>query len=180
PTLLAMLQDRPSQMQAYPGATPLTFRMLEAAWYFQDEIKLRPNLTVRLGLRDEMTNMMKEVNGRAANYTFDQNGVIRTQADVSKSVFLKNNAKALLQPRVGVAWDPTGTGRWAVRAGFGIHNDLQDNLANRTYANPPFNAREQLVGPTLPLIPLPKNTPLPPTCGTPGAPSSPPACSIYA
>ena len=53
----------------------------------------------------------------------------------------------LLQPRVGLAWDPTGTGRWAVRAGFGIHNDLQDNLANRTYANPPFNAREQLVGP---------------------------------
>src|SRR5438128_1094907 len=109
----------------YPGATPLTFRMLEAAWYFQDEIKLRPNLTVRLGLRDEMTNMMKEVNGRAANYTFDQNGVIRTQADVSKSVFLVNNAKALLQPRVGVAWDPTGTGRWAVRPGFGIHNDLR-------------------------------------------------------
>ncbi|PYR83299.1 MAG: hypothetical protein DMG19_19475 [Acidobacteria bacterium] len=141
PTLLAMLQDHPSQMQAYPGATPLTFRMLEAAWYFQDEIKLRPNLTVRLGLRDEMTNMMKEVNGRAANYTFDQNGVIRTQADVSKSVFLVNNAKALLQPRVGVAWDPTGTGRWAVRAGFGIHNDLLDNLGNRLNQNPPFNAR---------------------------------------
>src|SRR5438876_9413520 len=40
PTLLAMLQDRPTQLQAYPGATPLTFRMLEAAWYFQDEIKL--------------------------------------------------------------------------------------------------------------------------------------------
>jgi len=85
----------------------------------------------------------------------------------------------LLQPRVGLAWDPTGTGTWAVRAGFGIHNDLQDNLGNRTYSNPPFNAREQIVGSTLSLIPLQKNAPLPPTCGTPGAPASPPACSIY-
>src|SRR5881409_389391 len=183
PTLLAMLQDRPSQMQVYPGATPLTFRMLEAAWYFQDEIKLRPNLTVRLGLRDEMTNMMKEVNGRAANYTFDQNGVIRSQATVSKSVFLKNNAKALLQPRVGVAWDPTGTGRWAVRAGFGIHNDLQDNLANRMNSNAPFNGRLVITNtPVLTMLrngPIPSQTPPAPSCSA-ESPLQPPECSIYA
>jgi len=178
PTLLDMLQDHPSQMQAYPGATPLTFRMLEAAWYFQDEIKLRPNLTVRLGLRDEMTNMMKEVNGRAANYTFDQNGVIRTQADVSKSVFLVNNAKALLQPRVGVAWDPTGTGRWAVRAGFGIHNDLLDNLGNRLNQNPPFNAR--LVIPRTPLLTILKDGPIPDTTPAPCNPETTSGCPLYA
>src|SRR5206468_3265357 len=86
--------------------------------------------------------------------------------------------KLLLQPRVGIAWDPTGKGTWAVRAGFGIHNDLQDNLANRTYANPPYNAREQINGPTLSLIPLQRNAILPATCGTLGAPA-PPGCSIY-
>jgi hypothetical protein len=166
-------------MQAYPGATPLTFRMLEAAWYFQDEFKLRPNLTVRLGLRDEMTNMMKEVNGRAANYTFDQNGVIRTQANVSRSVFLVNNAKALLQPRVGVAWDPTGTGRWAVRAGFGIHNDLLDNLGNRLNQNPPFNAR--LVISNTPLLTILKDGPIPDTTPAPCNPESlSTPCPLYA
>ena len=134
---------------------------------------------MRLGLRDEMTNMMQEVNGRAANYTFDQNGVIRTQADVSKSVFLVNNAKALLQPRVGVAWDPTGTGRWAVRAGFGIHNDLLDNLGNRLNQNPPFNAR--LVIPNPPLLTILKDGPIPDTTPAPCNPeSSLTPCPLYA
>src|SRR5919197_1547258 len=97
---------------------------------------------------------------------------------MAKSCLTENHAKLLLQPRVGIAWDVTGTGTWAVRAGFGIHNDLQDNLANRTYGNPPFNAREQIVGPTLSLIPLSKNTRLPITCGLPGALPQP-ACGLY-
>jgi len=53
-----------------------------------------------------------------------------------------------------IAWDPTGSGDWSVRAGFGIHNDLQDNLANRSYANAPFNAREQISGSLFSIIPL--------------------------
>ena len=183
PTLLAMLQDRPTQLQAAPGPVPLNFRTTEAAWYFQDEFKLRPNLTVRLGLRDEMTTGWNEVNGRGANYRYDQAGFILTQPNVGKSVLIRNNARALLQPRVGLAWDPTGTGRWAVRAGFGIHNDLQDNLANRMNSNPPFNVR--LVIPNTPILTILRDGPLP--SDSPGAPScsaeSPlqsPACSIYA
>ncbi|PYS45754.1 MAG: hypothetical protein DMG13_31395, partial [Acidobacteria bacterium] len=182
-TLLDFLQDRPTQFQAAPGPVPLRFRTTEAAWYFQDEIKLRSNLTVRLGLRDEMTTGWNEVNGRGANYRYDQNGFILTHPNVGKSVLIRNNARALLQPRVGVAWDPTGAGRWAVRAGFGIHNDLQDNLANRMNSNPPFNAR--LVIPNTPLLTILKNGPLP--SDSPGAPSCsaesplrPPACSVFA
>src|SRR5437867_4375321 len=182
-TLLAMLQDRPTQFQAAPAPVPLIFRTTEAAWYFQDEFKLRPNLTVRLGLRDEMTTGWNEINRRAANYAFDQSGFILTQPYIGKSALIENNALALWQPRVGLAWDPTGAGRWAVRAGFGIHNDLQDNLANRMNSNPPFNAR--LVIPNTPVLTILKNGPLP--SESPGAPScsaesplQPPACSIFA
>jgi hypothetical protein len=152
------------------------YRTAQGAWYFQDEIKLRSNLTLRLGLRHEMTNGWNEVADRCANYTFDTNFVISNQPRIGHSCLTENHAKLLLQPRVGLAWDPTGTGIWAVRAGFGIHNDLQDNLSNRTYSNPPFNAREQLNSPTLSLIPLQKNAVLPPTCG----PSVPQPCSIFA
>jgi hypothetical protein len=174
-TMLTFLQDIPSQFNLNRNPAPLGYRSLEGAWYFQDELKLRSNLTLRLGLRHEMTDGWNEVAGRCSNYVFDENFVISTEPAIGKSCLTENHAKLLLQPRVGLAWDPTGTGTWAVRAGFGIHNDLQDNLANRTYLNPPFNAREQLSGPLLSLIPLQKNAPLPHTCG----PSVPQPCSIY-
>jgi hypothetical protein len=174
-TMLTFLQDIPSQFNLNRNPVPLGYRSFEGAWYIQDEIKLRRNLTMRLGLRDEMTDGWSEVAGRCSNYRFDQNFVISTNPVIAESCLQTNHAKALWQPRVGFAWDVTGTGRFAVRAGFGIHNDLQDNLANRTYANPPFNAREQLTGSLLSLIPLQKNAALPPTCG----PTQPQPCSIY-
>src|SRR5881296_1627472 len=182
-TLLDMLQDRPQQFQAGVAPTPLNFRTTEAAWYFQDEFKLRPNLTMRLGLRDEMTTGWNEVNGRSANYTYDRAGFILTQPYVGRSSLTENNAIALWQPRVGLAWDPTGTGRWAVRAGFGIHNDLQDNLANRMNSNAPFNGRLVITNtPVLTMLrngPIPSQTPPAPSCSA-ESPLQPPECSIYA
>src|SRR3989449_4337838 len=179
--MLTFLQDLPSNpFNLNRNPQMLGYRMTQGAWYFQDEMKLRSNLTLRLGLRHEMTNGWNEVGGRCSNYVFDQNFVISTEPVMGKSCLTENHAKLLLQPRVGIAWDPTGTGTWAVRAGFGIHNDLQDNLANRTYSNPPYNARELLpvTNGMLSLIPLQKNAPLQTACGTPGAPL-PPACGIY-
>src|SRR5262249_14630455 len=187
-TIMTFLQDIPSNpFSLNRNPLPVGFRHFEGAFYFQDEMKLRSNLTLRLGLRDEMTNGWNEVAGRCSNYVFDNNFVISTEPVTGRSCFTENHAKLLLQPRVGLAWDPTGTGSWAVRAGFGIHNDLQDNLGNRPSPTPPFNPREQVTGPTGPIPtltmlangPLSKNTPLPPTCGTAGAPG-PPLCPIYA
>ena len=177
PTMLRLLQDLPSQFNLNRNPIPLGYRSLEAAWYLQDEIKLRPNLTLRIGLRDEMTNGWNEVAGRCSNYVFDPGFVISRNPAVGGSCLSQNNTKALWQPRVGLAWDPTGTGSWAVRVGFGIHNDLQDNLGNRTYANPPFNAREQLdiSKGMLAFLPLSKTAAPPPTCG----PGIPPPCSTY-
>src|SRR6058998_1177324 len=131
PTVLAMLRDQPSQFILNRNPIPVGYRSTEGAWYVQDEMKLFSNFTLRLGLRDEMTNGWNEVAGRCSNYRWDKNYLISTEPVVGKSCLDRNNAKLLLQPRVGLAWDPTGTGTWAVRAGFGIHNDLQDNLAIR-------------------------------------------------
>jgi hypothetical protein len=177
-TLTTFLQDVPTAVQLNRNPIPIGFRSLEAAWYIQDEIKLRPNLTVRVGLRDEMTNGWNEVANRCSNYQYDANFIINRDPTIGSSCLATNSAKALWQPRVGLAWDPTGNGTWAVRAAFGIHNDLQDNLGNRSYGNPPFNARETLgvSNGLLRLIPLQRTAALPPTCSpTQGQP-----CSTYA
>jgi hypothetical protein len=178
--VLAFLQDKPNQAIVTRNAPMMGYRSLEAAWYVQDEIKLRPNLTVRVGLRDEMTNGWNEVGGRCSNYFYDPNFVIQTEPHIGSSCFATNNARALWQPRLGIAWDPNGDGKWAVRVSAGIHNDLLDNLGTRAQPNPPYAAREQLVvtNGLLPLIPLNKNAPLPPTCNA-QSPLRPPACGIY-
>ena len=176
-TVKDFLQDNAFQALLVRNPVMVGYRSLEAAWYVQDEIKLRSNLSIRLGLREEMTNGWNEVFGRCANYLYDANFVIQTNPHIGNSCLQHNSAKDLWQPRVGLAWDPTGTGTWSVRAGFGIHNDLLDNLAGRTYPNPPYQAREQIAVPNglLPLLPFDVNAAIPATCG----PGIPQPCSIY-
>jgi hypothetical protein len=163
-TLLTFLQDSPTAFNANIVVTPVGYRQWLGAFYAQDEMKLKPNFTLRLGLRDEMTNGWNEEKGRCANLQFDPSGIPLSTPLVGSSCFTENHARALLQPRVGIAWDPTGTGSWAVRAGFGMYNDLQDNLAFRLDQNPPFNPRIVLTGPMLPQAPINPAIPLPPTC----------------
>ncbi len=183
-TVLDFLQDKPSQALLVRNPVKVYYRSLEAAWYVQDEIKLLPNLSMRLGLRDEMTNGWNEVFGRCTNYFYDPGFVIQTNPHIGNSCLQTNNAKLLLQPRVGLAWDPTGRGTWSVRAGFGIHNDLLDNLTGRAYPNPPYQAREQILASGvpnngfLPLLPFDNNAPLPPTCNAQLV-AAKQLCSIY-
>ena len=178
-TLLAFLQDNLTQFFATSNPQPLYFRSTEVAWYLQDDIKLKPNLTLRLGLRDELTNGWNELRGHAANYVFDFNGIIQTGPRIASSAFLENNAKSLWEPRIGLTWDPTGSGKWSVRAGFGIYNDLQDNLGHRLNADPPFGARMTITGkPLLSIVgTIPFGTQPPPSCHSPADKNT--TCSIF-
>ena len=107
-TVTTFLQDKPTQAILVPNPVPLGYRSWEGAWYLQDEITLRRNLNFRIGLRDEFTDGWNEEAGRCTNYFFNPGGVIQTNPHIASSCFETNNAKLLLQPRVGLAWDPTG------------------------------------------------------------------------
>jgi carboxypeptidase family protein len=166
PSLLAMLQDTPTTFFGVPNQVPMGFRQWETGWYVQDEMKLRHNITLRIGLRDESTNGWNEVVGRATNYWFT-NGVLDTNPHVGTSPFTENNAKALWQPRLGIAWDPTGTGTWVVRAGAGMYNTLQDNLSHRIVVNPPFNSQIEIDNtPLFQIVPVAGGTNPPDQCQT--------------
>jgi hypothetical protein len=138
-SLSDFLEGKVSTFTAVPVSTLMGWRSLEGAWYGQDSMKLRPNLDLRVGFRDEFTNGWNEAFDRASNYLFSPDGVIESQPRVGSSVFTVNNARFLPEPRVGLAWDPFGKGKTVIHAGFGIYHDLLDDLSYRLDQNPPYN-----------------------------------------
>src|SRR5581483_6305701 len=154
----------------------LGWRSLYGAWFVQDAVKLRPNLTLELGLRHEFSTGWNEESGRAANYVTDASGILVTNPIVGNSAFTQNNAKKLFGPRVGLAWDVFGTGKTAIRAGFGTYYSLIDDLSFLLNSIPPYNGSISLTGSLPSLVPLSPTATVPPSCG-PGVPSP---CTIYA
>jgi hypothetical protein len=143
-SLLGFLQGTTTNWVGEPNRTFMYWRSTEGAWYVQDVMQLRPNLTLRVGVRDEFTNGWNEKYGRAAQYVPDANGVLTSNPTTSTthiggSAFLDNKATKLLSPRVGIAWDPFGKGKTSIRAGFGMYYTLLDNLSFQMNFTAPFN-----------------------------------------
>jgi hypothetical protein len=103
-----------------PGtATPRGIRETLFAGYIQDDWRVRPNLTVNLGLRYEMVTVPTEVQGKLA--------VLRDPAADQVhlgSPYFSNPTTKNFEPRVGFAWDPFRNGKTSVRGGFGIYDVL--------------------------------------------------------
>ena len=162
-SLQTFLQGTASTLLYDPAPTPLGWRSLFGAFYVEDIIRLSPNLTVTLGLRDEFTTGWNEVDGRASTYTFPS-GIISTTPTVGSSALLVNNGKFLPQPRVGVAWSPfSGSRKTVLRGGFGMYNDLQDALGYRTDQNAPFNPTYSLPNLAVSKLPIDPDAPVPAT-----------------
>ena len=90
--------------------------------YFTDDFRLRPNLTLNLGVRYEYVSV--PVVSRYQSFSAPANvpGLVSFAAPKSD----KNN----WAPRVGIAWSPGTSGKWSVRTGFGINYDNTYNNLN--------------------------------------------------
>jgi hypothetical protein len=91
--------------------------------YFQDDIHLRPNLTVNLGMRYEMATVITEEAGKLSNLRT----VPLTSAPPQPflgSPYMMNPTKRNFEPRIGFAWDPFKDGKSSVAGGFGIFDVL--------------------------------------------------------
>src|SRR5439155_6725374 len=140
-----------------PFHNAMTF---SSGYYFQDDWKLTPRLTLNLGVRYELnlppvervnkiasfdptTNTIKVAGGQEA-FINPATGLLelRPRADVGRRLWAtdKNN----WAPRVGLAWRPFGGTSTVIRAGFGTFYNLQivGNGITPLSRNSPFRMRQ--------------------------------------
>jgi Carboxypeptidase regulatory-like domain len=113
--------------QPLTGGVPEGF--LQHSAFFNDDYRVRKNLTLNLGLRYEIVTV--PVASRAQSYSAiaDVPGVL----SFNQPGYSKND----WSPRIGFAYSPGNSGKWAIRGGVGRSFDLPyANLS--TNANPPY------------------------------------------
>jgi hypothetical protein len=126
------------------GETNRHFRSKQVGLFAQDDIKLRSNLTVNLGLRFDWDGPLYETNGlltnfyqKDFNYQLASDSFVPVNGTPGIGIVIAGNNKTLgtkgvsdstltgrqwgIAPRLGVAWSPRSN--LVVRAGFGMYYD---------------------------------------------------------
>jgi hypothetical protein len=101
-------------------------RMKSPQFFVQDDVKVRPNLTLNLGLRyedqggwSEVLNHLGSFDPTITNPITGTPGAMWFAGETSRTKLMKSVGDIFL-PRVGFSWNPD-TGRTVVRGGFGIY-----------------------------------------------------------
>lgn len=119
------------------GLSPRRVRETLFGTYFQDDIRLRRNLTVNAGLRYEIATVPTEINGKLAGLLHPTDPTV-----VLRKHLFANPSLRDFEPRVGFSYDPFSNGRNAIRAGFGMFDVqiLPANLRHSLTGTVPFYA----------------------------------------
>jgi hypothetical protein len=99
-------------------------------WYANDNWRLKPNLTLDLGIRYEYTTISTSENRQALNALSNTPSIFVPGSISQPLVFAAPRApKNNWAPRVGIAYSPGSSGNTSIRAGFGLAYDvLYDNI----------------------------------------------------
>lgn len=134
------LVNRPNRFSAQlPGSdTVRGFRQTMFAWYLHDTWRLSRRVNLDFGLRHELTFVPTEVNGKLANLR----ELTSSEMTVGQALY-SNPSLAFVTPRLGLAWDFSGSGRSVLRVGYGLFADAvgMHYLLLTGVRNPPFFAR---------------------------------------
>jgi len=115
-------------------------------FFFQDNYKVRSNLTVTLGLRWEYFGPISDKNGHLASVELGQGADVLSGVHVRVGGNLYNAQKGNFGPQLGFAWSPGGgiwghdfKSRLVIRGGIGIAYNGEDEATSLNGRNnPPF------------------------------------------
>ncbi len=120
------------------------FAMNTGGLFAEDTWKATRKLTVNYGIRYDNFGNAYPIGGTVlANFHLPSNSNLQQQ--VTNGVMTQQNhvynssMNWVFSPRVGVAWDPVGDGKWVVRGGVGLYHDFVTlgNSENGLKGNPP-------------------------------------------
>jgi hypothetical protein len=122
-SLEVYLKDLTPDVEAQRGLGNVVYYGDQVSLYsfVNDSWRVRPNLTIDLGLRHEYTTVPYSERLQTLNAISNVPGLIQFQEPQPQT---KNFA-----PRLGIAYSPGNSGRTSIRAGFGLAYDvLYDNI----------------------------------------------------
>ncbi len=136
-----------------PTSAEKNIRSNIIALFVQDDWKIKPTLTLNLGLRWEYYTPITETNGNISNPILGTGDATLTGLVIHKGGDLFTTSKNNWGPQIGFAWNPQSVAgydlakRFVLRGGFGIgYNKLQEAITLNGRFNPPFLTSLDLYG----------------------------------
>jgi len=128
-----------------PSALRKDLRSNVIGIFFQDNWKVRSNLTITAGLRWEYFGPISEKNNKLGSVEFGSGDSFFTDMHVRTGGDLYNAQKGNFGPQLGFAWSPRSLGntdlenRLVIRGGFGMaYNGIAQSNSLDGRFNPPF------------------------------------------
>ncbi|MEP7037690.1 MAG: carboxypeptidase regulatory-like domain-containing protein [Acidobacteriota bacterium] len=133
------------------GNPLLSYANENYSFFFQDDWKARPRLTLNLGLRYDVSSVSREKQGRLQNFDL----ATRTFTPLGQKIY--NADKNNFGPRVGFAFDVFGNQKTVLRGGYGIFYNQE---LPASFGSPQANTypQVQVFFPTFPIVPAEYNS----------------------
>jgi hypothetical protein len=122
--LADLLANIPSTVNASFGNGEYTAKMWELGFFLQDDWKVRPRLTLNIGLRyDYFAHMVARPDRNSGSYLINPNGLLDSNFNIG-AIRPEDNPydsdPINVAPRFGFAWNVDGKSKTVIRGGTGI------------------------------------------------------------
>ena len=121
-SLQTFLLGTPRSAKIFVGDATLDLRNQAFGIFAQDDWRVKPRLTLNIGLRWEYYTPVTEINNYMGNFYPNANPLTTPAIQQAGGPFPEfyPTDKTQFSPRFGLAWDIKGNGRTVLRAGVGV------------------------------------------------------------